>query len=231
MVDHAPSTTDDADRCIARTRDGERCSRPATDGEFCYQHGPADETVDDETADAAATADGGEAVDDSVDSPDLVDELDRLVGGAAADGEDDREVDGDGPEGVENADGADPDEEAEEPDETVPDAAEGAGEDDPTAAAEEIEAEGSDDAFDLLEVRRVAETATTGLIGRPFDGISEIRPDDDGWTVVVEVIERRAVPDTQDILGRYELELGPEGTVRGYRRTSRYRRSDTADDE
>jgi len=57
------------------------------------------------------------------------------------------------------------------------------------------------------------------------------RPTDDGWRAVVEVVERRAVPDTQDIIGRYEIELDTDATVHGYRRLDRYRRGDTAEFE
>ncbi|MCW8172936.1 hypothetical protein D8S78_15275 [Natrialba swarupiae] len=49
-------------------------------------------------------------------------------------------------------------------------------------------------------------------------------PTDDGWLAIVEVVERRSVPDTQDIIGRYEVELDDDVTVHGYRRLDRYRR-------
>lgn len=35
---------------------------------------------------------------------------------------------------------------------------------------------------------------------------------DEGWRTVVEVVERNAVPDTQDIIGRYEITLDGTGT-------------------
>ncbi|WP_320443126.1 gas vesicle protein GvpO, halophile-type [Halosolutus halophilus] len=79
----------------------------------------------------------------------------------------------------------------------------------------------------VLAIRETVRSTAGQLIGREFDAVSEIAPTDDGWRAIVEVVERRSVPDTQDIIGRYEIELGTEGTVHGYRRLDRYRRGDT----
>ena len=83
----------------------------------------------------------------------------------------------------------------------------------------------------ILSVRKTVQSTAGELIGHEFDGVSEITPTDDGWRAVVEVVERRAVPDTQDIIGRYEIELDANATVHGYRRLDRYRRGDTAEFE
>ncbi|WP_222918708.1 gas vesicle protein GvpO, halophile-type [Natrinema sp. SYSU A 869] len=83
----------------------------------------------------------------------------------------------------------------------------------------------------ILAVRETVRSTAGKLIGHEFDGVSEISPTDDGWRAVVEVVERRAVPDTQDIIGRYEIELDTEATVHGYRRLDRYRRGDTTEFE
>lgn len=84
-----------------------------------------------------------------------------------------------------------------------------------------------DEIAGVLAVRRRVQSTAGELIGREFDAVSEIAPTDDGWRAVVEVVERRAVPDTQDIIGRYEIELDDDATVHGYRRLDRYRRGDT----
>ncbi|MGQ3413376.1 gas vesicle protein GvpO, halophile-type [Natrinema versiforme] len=83
----------------------------------------------------------------------------------------------------------------------------------------------------ILAVRKTVQSTAGQLIGHEFDGVSEISPTDDGWRAVVEVVERRAVPDTQDIIGRYVIELDTEATVHGYRRLDRYRRGDTTEFE
>ncbi|WP_323172447.1 gas vesicle protein GvpO, halophile-type [Natrialba sp. PRR66] len=79
----------------------------------------------------------------------------------------------------------------------------------------------------ILAIRRTVVSTAGELIGHEFDGVSEISPTDEGWCAVVEVVERSAVPDTQDVLGRYEIDLNTDGVVQGYRRLDRYRRGDT----
>lgn len=82
----------------------------------------------------------------------------------------------------------------------------------------------------IVDVRNQVRNVAADLIGRPLDGITEVRADDDGWYTTVEVIERNSIPDTQDILGRYELDLDADANVTGYRRLRRYRRGDTNDE-
>lgn len=79
---------------------------------------------------------------------------------------------------------------------------------------------------DIMEVREKIEENASDLIGRRFDGITEIRPNDDGWLATVEMVERQAVPNTQDIIGRYEIELDDGGNVTAYSQINRYRRGD-----
>ncbi|KDE59798.1 gas vesicle protein [Halostagnicola sp. A56] len=79
----------------------------------------------------------------------------------------------------------------------------------------------------VLAVRRTVESTAGELIGYRFDGVSEITPTDEGWRAVAEVVERASVPDTQDVLGRYEIELDEDAVVLGYQRIDRYRRGDT----
>lgn len=83
----------------------------------------------------------------------------------------------------------------------------------------------------LVTVRRALQTLVPELVGAPMDGVAELAARDDGWFAIVEVIERQSVPDTQDILGRYEVEFDDDGTITGYKRIGRYRRADTGHDE
>ena len=87
--------------------------------------------------------------------------------------------------------------------------------------------DGEGDTASIIEVRNQVIELSTDVIGRGLDGIIEVSRSDDNWRAVVEIIERRSVPDTQDILGQYEIELDESGEVIGYRRLEKYRRSDT----
>lgn len=84
----------------------------------------------------------------------------------------------------------------------------------------------SEGSVGVVEIRQQAENLSERVIGRPLDGVNGIRHDEKEWNAVIDVIERRSVPDTQDILGTYEIHLDDSGSVTGYRRLLRYRRGD-----
>ncbi|ODR81409.1 hypothetical protein BG842_10255 [Haladaptatus sp. W1] len=89
-------------------------------------------------------------------------------------------------------------------------------------AEEVVDTEGE---LDLYDARDVGRAIAEDLIGSPLDHVVEVEEqDEDGWRVVAEVVERNSIPDTQDILGRYVISLGPDGSIRGYGRAGRYRR-------
>jgi hypothetical protein len=66
-----------------------------------------------------------------------------------------------------------------------------------------------------MEVKEISERvkkelkAVMGLEVSSITGVSRVK--DDGWQVTVELIERKAVPDTQDLLGLYEVRLDEDG--------------------
>ena len=65
------------------------------------------------------------------------------------------------------------------------------------------------------------------LVGCPAEGVTGLRRTDDGWVVVVEVLEVERVPATTDVLASYEVEVDREGNVVGYERKRRYLRAET----
>lgn len=48
--------------------------------------------------------------------------------------------------------------------------------------------------------------------------------EDDGWCVVVDVLELPRIPDTTSLLASYEVRLDQDGELLEYRRVRRYRR-------
>lgn len=79
---------------------------------------------------------------------------------------------------------------------------------------------------DVMGARESVQKVAQKLLGYPIDSIVGAAQEDDGWRVTVVVVERTAVPDTQDILGQFEVDLDSDHTVVGYRRMERYRRGD-----
>ncbi|OYR40995.1 gas vesicle protein GvpO [Halorubrum sp. Eb13] len=123
-----------------------------------------------------------------------------------------------------------PEDEGTVSDETSGDEPENRSDDEPgeTGVADD---EASPETAGLMTVRNKAIDVAPDLTGRDLDGIIEVTNSGEGWVAVVETIERKSVPDTQDILGRYEIEFTDDGTVAGYRRVNRYRRTESNPDE
>jgi len=91
----------------------------------------------------------------------------------------------------------------------------------------ETPADSETEELGILDIReRVADISET-LLDHPFDGSDTVeRVDDGGWRAVFKIVERSAVPDTQDMIGRYELHLSPSGEVQGYSLQQRFKRSE-----
>lgn len=79
-----------------------------------------------------------------------------------------------------------------------------------------------------LGLSEVMQRATEGLsvLKRKVSGVTAVSKADNGWRVMVELVERTAVPDTMDLLGLYEVLLDAEGEVVSYERTRVRRRCD-----
>ena len=82
---------------------------------------------------------------------------------------------------------------------------------------------------DKPKIQQISEKAcvmTETLLNKKVDSIVSVSRDGEGWMVESEVLERKAVPDTQDILGKYEMKFDDGGELQGYRRIGLRHRSD-----
>jgi len=64
-------------------------------------------------------------------------------------------------------------------------------------------------------IRKEVETIT---------GVEEVGGE---WRVTVETLERKAIPDSQDLLGRYEIRLNKNGELIGWKQKIIRKRCDT----
>ncbi len=62
---------------------------------------------------------------------------------------------------------------------------------------------------------------------KPADGVTGLSKTEEGWAVLLEALERKAIPDTMDILGLYELHLDNEGNLLGLARKKLRKRGET----
>jgi Gas vesicle synthesis protein GvpO/Gas vesicle protein G len=83
-------------------------------------------------------------------------------------------------------------------------------------------------AFKPLTINQVVECTTRALslLNLKLSVITSVAPEDSGWHVTAELVERRGVPDTNDLIGVYDLRLDPAGSVTRYERTRLRRRGD-----
>ena len=64
------------------------------------------------------------------------------------------------------------------------------------------------------------------LLNREISSVTAASKNEDGWRLTIELIERKAIPDTQDLLGRYEVLLDEEGDIASYERVGVRKRMD-----
>lgn len=77
--------------------------------------------------------------------------------------------------------------------------------------------------YEVIEKGKEELRKATGL--EPASVIETLR-EDKGWRVAIEVVERKAVPDTADILGLYEISLDGEGNLFKFKRVKLRKRMD-----
>jgi hypothetical protein len=81
----------------------------------------------------------------------------------------------------------------------------------------------------LAQVGSRALKELQGLVGCPAEGVSGIRKTDDGWVVLIDVLELERTPSTTDVMGLYEVTMNGGGHISGYKRVRRYLRSQVED--
>lgn len=78
----------------------------------------------------------------------------------------------------------------------------------------------------IQEIYEKACSVAESLLQKKVEGIISVNKDGEVWKVEAELLERRSIPDTQDILGKYEMRFDEAGELLGYRRIELRRRSD-----
>jgi hypothetical protein len=72
------------------------------------------------------------------------------------------------------------------------------------------------------DVARHAAEQLAQLIRKAPGEVTQLERSDDGWSIHVEVLELRRIPDTMDMMALYEVETDDSGSLEGYRRLRRY---------
>ena len=80
-------------------------------------------------------------------------------------------------------------------------------------------------ALSITQVVQASQRALT-LLNLKLSVITSVAPEDGGWRVTAEMVERRGVPDTNDLIGIYDVRLDAAGNVTRYERTRMRRRGE-----
>ena len=78
-----------------------------------------------------------------------------------------------------------------------------------------------------VEAARAAQTEVAKLSKLELAGVRGMSQDDGKWRVTVELVEKKSIPDAQDIIGGYEVTVDEGGHVTGFERKSLRKRADT----
>lgn len=65
------------------------------------------------------------------------------------------------------------------------------------------------------------------LANKVPESVAGVEKTKTGWKVLVEVLERKAVPDSQDLIGIYEMDVGASGRILSYKKIKVKHRTDT----
>lgn len=80
------------------------------------------------------------------------------------------------------------------------------------------------------EIIKRAQEEFTRLGKTPDNGVTGVSKTEEGWAVLLEALERKAIPDTMDVLGLYELRLDSEGNLLGFDRKKLRKRGETKEE-
>jgi|GEM_PF-354967 hypothetical protein len=78
----------------------------------------------------------------------------------------------------------------------------------------------------LIQVVEIARTVAKNYMGKNPESIIDIEEKPKEWKVTIEVVERKAVPDSQDLLGRYDIRFDKNCELIGWKQKMIRKRSD-----
>ena len=81
-----------------------------------------------------------------------------------------------------------------------------------------------DGKLSATELSQAALATVQELTGYEPEAVTALEWDGDLWQVRVDVLELERVPNTTDMIGEYLVSLDEDGTLRGYKRVSRFQR-------
>ena len=94
--------------------------------------------------------------------------------------------------------------------------------------AKQVQVTGTAEKPGMKQVLENVKREMTDLTSLPFSTIVGIEQDDEthAYTVTLELVERKAIPDSMDLLGIYDVLLNDDGSIRIFKRVGMRKRCD-----
>jgi hypothetical protein len=78
----------------------------------------------------------------------------------------------------------------------------------------------------IEEATDLASAIAKKYLRKELEAITRVEEVDGEWRITVEALERKSIPDSMDLLGRYEFRLNMNGALIGWTQTVIRRRCD-----
>jgi len=78
----------------------------------------------------------------------------------------------------------------------------------------------------LCRIVEMTRTFANNYMHKNPESIIDVEKKPEGWKVTIEAIERKSIPDTQDIMGRYDILLSNDGELLSWKQKMIRKRSD-----
>ncbi|MDP2934432.1 MAG: gas vesicle protein GvpO [bacterium] len=85
--------------------------------------------------------------------------------------------------------------------------------------------------MEIKEIIEQAKKSLADLTGFTSPAGIGFKPEKEGWTVTVQIVEKKSIPEGMDVLGIYEICLDAKGNLLGYQRKALKKRGDTGVEE
>lgn len=80
--------------------------------------------------------------------------------------------------------------------------------------------------MNLLEVQNKVTPQIMELLGKKPESISSIERNSEGWSITCDVLEKKSIPETYDLLKVFEFMVDKEGRVVRFKQLRKIRRGD-----
>lgn len=80
--------------------------------------------------------------------------------------------------------------------------------------------------MDIMEVEKKFLPEIKELLKKEPETISSLEKTKEGWTVQCEVLEKKSIPETFDLLKVFEFRLDNNAKITGYKQLKKIRRGD-----